>query len=296
MKSVSIWKWLARLSLPIIIGIIAWNIYPVNPVLPLDNLPEKINKINKKLTYLEVVQSTDIHINGEKKSLRYKIKAKDEVSGIYFFKLGKYDELELTDPTSFSNTIDFCNLFEELGTFDAPILKALLESDIKVNFPIASVFNVEIANFENILFELLFSLYEMEKIKSDRIQILLRGYADMAQDSFKDSLKKKPYDYRSIKMKPIAASDKSRKLPKNYELGDTTVIIGDEYNNLELTYLRAHFIKDDILDRTIGAGDCQNIAVKPEIIVLEGKEFKDIKNKKLRKVDVYVNFYFDELQ
>lgn len=294
MKNNFNWKWIMKLIAPIILGVLIWNIIMTPPAIPSDKLPEKIDKINTKLTYLEVVKSSDITIIGEKKSFRYKIKTKDSVSGVYFFKKGKYDEMVLSDPTSFTNTMDFCDLFEELGTFNDPILEALLESDIKVKFPIASIFNVEIASFENILFELLYSLYEIRKIKANRIQVLLRGYADKAQNSFKDSLKKAPYHYDTIKMKPVADSDRGRHLYKNYKAVDSTVIIGEEYDNLELAYLRAHFIKEDVLGRTIGANDCQNIALTPEISVLEGQDFKNVEDKKLRKVDVYVNFYFKD--
>lgn len=284
------------LSTSLVLGMLLllyYSIAPPKPVppkpVPKPNVQKKIENLNLKLIYLNVEQSRDIFITGENPTFQYKIRIKENAEGVYFFKLGKYDELT-TDEPNLLYTNDYCEIFEALGTFDNPLLKAIKDNlEINAKFELG-MFSFEIPNIESLILELLYIFYELEKIEADRIQVLVRGHADKASSTWKGYLKSYPYNYTQINMKPIESTEIGRNFYKNYQAKDSTFKINSSFSNLELAYLRAKYIEEDVLGRTIGSGDCE--IVPDEISILQGKEYPNIENENLRRVDVFINFYF----
>lgn len=253
-----------------------------------EQVEKKIIEINSKLSFLQMKRAGEIiRIGGKEPTLQYSIDFQDSISGLHFFKKQKYSELELKDPTR-PPSDEICRILDEIKVLENPILTSLKEININSGFSFLDALTIEGNNLEKVLFEFIFALYEVQDIEANKIEILIRGYADNSNSGWKDPLLPSPYEYKTITIKPVIPEDRDRHTYYAYQIKDSIQVIGNYFSNEKLPNLRAQYIKDEFISR-----QCPQKKKNIEIIILEGKAFKNRNNPHLRKVDVNINLYFN---
>ena len=252
---------------------------------------KEIAQINSKLLFTEISTSHDVFIENEKPQLKLRFDLKDSISGIHFFEEQKYNQLKTKDKTRFQ-TAKLCDVINSLKELKNPIIESIKELDIEVKASLFGYLDVNVANLENIVVELIYSMFKASKIKAKKIKILLRGYADKTKYGWSLPLEPKPYYYDTIVRYPVIQKDKGRKYNFNYSKIEENYIIDKHYSNQHLPNLRAKFIEDEFISTIIYK--CTDETEKLiELKILDGKEFKDTENEKLRKVDIFIHFFFE---
>jgi hypothetical protein len=276
-----------------------------DPIPPDTLIIKKVDSLNKRLTYLKISKFNEVSFLGETKHdpvLRFRVtnKTKDSVSGVYFFKINKYTNLIMKDPTNYF-TDEICAVLESLSSHKKSntVLQAIKSLKIQAETTFFKALKVEITNLEKILFELIYALYEIKKIEAKNIKILVRGYADKAgSNTFPIDTLDKKYNYKTIVIKPIKVGRRGKIPYFKYQKKDTIINIGDtnnRYNNLELPNLRAEFIRKEIIQQTIDTSICNVGKATLDVEVLEGHTFDDKVDSVLRKVDIFIHFYYDKM-
>ncbi|MCG8331882.1 MAG: hypothetical protein MI974_29615 [Chitinophagales bacterium] len=168
------------------------------------------------------------------------------------------------------------------------IIEAIGEIEISAGF--GKVFNI--STKLKALSEILYALRRLLELKTNNVEIYVKGYADGTKNDWDEPLEKgyDGNDYRIFKVHPPTRPNSKNQF--TFFKKEVDYHVPANYKNEHLPNLRARFMQLDIVDHYIknhlvGKGISEdNISVG----ILNGYEFKTI-NHLDRKVEIFVNIY-----
>lgn len=220
---------------------------------------------------------------------RYTISIGEKFDQEYFFKVYEYT-LETGGDVNEVPTANLCSVVDKVFNREDKILEALRALKIKgeVSLPVRGLsVGVDVDNLQAALVELLYALKRFHELKTKRVEVLVKGYADGWHGPWKRSLKPGLYHYDKVFVYPAVKPGSLN--PFEYYRRDEPIEIPAEYENKHLPDLRAQFVKKDLVEPFLR--QCQS-AKSGGVHVLKGYEFgRDVHDASKRKAQVFVNIY-----
>lgn len=199
----------------------------------------------------------------------------------YLFNSQEY-LLETGSDTS-ALAVELCSWLETVYDEKDPVLEALrkLPGNISVRIYGPIAYEVKVAE----LAELIYATSRLSRLRSDCVEILVKGYADGQQGPWEQPLHAFPYNYQTIFVYPKAPQNSLNSLA--YLRNPTHFFVPPYYNNSHLPNLRARFIQWDVIEPLLtSCSTPQQVRTH----VLDGDEFTHWDPQE-RKVEVYVLFF-----
>jgi hypothetical protein len=256
------------------------NPKPYTP--PEPKVEEIVNEINSRLHFLLVKKSAVPIFPSRKASNSYVITVKEEhLKAVYYFKVYEYI-IETGGDPALIPTSSICEMIDSVYNQEEPIFELVRKLRTTGKLSFFNFFELEIENLQEVVVELLYAIRKFQELKSKKIDILVKGYADGQIANWDRNLLPPPYNYTTIQYYPTL--DIGSVSPVNYNPVGKPFLVPNKYKNNHLPNLRANFIKEEFIDKFIQACMNQNISVN----ILEGYEYSTPNNPLNRKVQVFI--------
>lgn len=268
-----------------------------------EEIKQAIDNLNKKLSYLSVSIPDDkqrvflVNENGkseDSKSTQYIISIQDKHIGkVSIFDAKQYVMNLWSEKQKSKEPLKLCEAIDKTLKANDEILKALQDMDIKGSLSLAlwGVVNigVEFKPPEIAQIELVAILRTVLRLKAKKVEVLIKGYADGQTYPWDEPLfpSDSPYHYTSINV--YVPLDENRLNWLEYRRKESPLPIPKDYTNEQLPDLRAQFVKEELINRTLR--HCEDNA-ETEVHILKGQSYKSNKiYEPDRKVEIFLNVY-----
>lgn len=237
---------------------------------------------------LAEIAATDAPDSNDNPRAKYTITINDKYDAEYFFKVREYT-IETGGDINQIPTANLCQVVDNLFDSKGKILESLHELKLKGKLSVGVGpigVEVELENIQVAILELLYTLKKFYVLKTRKIEILIKGYADAQETKWREPLTP-GYEFNLIKVYP--AVNPVSLNPFDYYRKEATREIPQEYENKHLPNLRASFVAQDFIKPFVKS--CGN-AKNSEIHILDGYEYKNaVRDKTKRKVQIFINIY-----
>lgn len=253
------------------------------------DIQDTANAISNRLSFISIQKGGIILQGDEEPRAKYTLNINAKYGDEYFFKIYEY-WIQTGGNLNEIPTSKICNTINEFFDRKDKILEALRELKIKgsLSFPLWVVnAGVEVDNIQAVIVELLYALRRIYELKTKRVEIMIKGYADGTRGDWNRPLKPDPYYFDHMLVYPPVHPDSLN--PVEYFRTETPISIDRNYENRHLPDLRANFVKADLIEPFLK--DCKDIKNK-EIHILKGYEFsREIIDDSKRMAQVFINIY-----
>lgn len=202
----------------------------------------------------------------------------DPLLPFYLFNVSEYTIETGGDPT-LAPTMRVCDFVNEYYDEKSQLLDAI--SKLPGDLEIKKVIKIPIFKF---FAEFIYASKKIHAMSHSKAEILVKGYADGQMNDWKRPLLRGRYEYRDIKMYPIAEPDSMN--PFTYIHSEVSHKIDSNYNNNDLPNLRAKFVMEDLIKPFLHNRNCIN-SQNIETHILQGYEYREIDSVK-RKVQIFI--------
>lgn len=254
-------------------------------------IKDAAKEVSDRVSLISLINGGVTLKDDERPRAQYTININAKYGDEYFFKTYEY-WIQTGGDVSEMPTVRICNTIDEFFNRKDKVLEALRELRIKgsLSFPLWRVnAGFEVDNIQAVIIEFLYALRRFYELKTKRVEILIKGYADgwKGKEPWTRPLKPKRYHFDQIIVYPAVHPDSMN--PVEYFRTDTPITIPPKYGNQHLPDLRGNFVKVDLVEPFLA--QCKDVKNK-EIHILKGYEFsKDVIDRLKRKAQVFVNIY-----
>lgn len=247
-----------------------------------EEMSEVMEQTNSRLTFTRVIPGVS-WIDGESPRASYTITNNHGFSEVYLF-----DKYAYTIETGGRDQAarEFCSLFQTLKSTQSrsPLIEAFRHVELTGSLD-GKAFELGVKGKGDLIVEILYAIRSFLDLRSTRIDILVKGYADGTHGGWGRPFLPQ-YAYRRIDVLPPVNPNSLN--PMVYRRASRPLEIPNPYKNNHLPDLRAEFVKRDLIEPVLG--QCPGTSTTL-VKILKGYEFTKPDSPNLRRVEVQVNIF-----